>query len=84
MGWNKKVFDYEIEHITVKQFEKRLVKLFEDITGLTLNADGTVYIEEYNHGGMSSWHIDIMTWREKLILFLILNFKKVKAGIYDE
>jgi hypothetical protein len=80
----KKELDYDIKNITAKQFRERLITLFEEKIGRTLNSDDMVYIEEYANGGMSSGHIDIVTWRERLIPFLIDNFVKAKAGTEDE
>lgn len=80
----KKEFEYNIENITIVQFEERLLKLFEDKTSKSIEIDDTVYFEEYAHGGMSSGHVNISTWRERLIPLLIDNFAKVKAGIKDD
>lgn len=52
---------------------RQLNRCFEIVVGVSVNdaRSGTsVYVEKFAHGGMSSGHVDLQTWREKLLPML--------------
>lgn len=55
---------------------------FREVTGtdLTTEREPTVYLERYAHGGMSSGHIALDVWRERLIPMLAQRARAALGG----
>ncbi|OIJ64983.1 hypothetical protein [Streptomyces mangrovisoli] len=55
---------------------------FEDVVGVDLDTDtrSQVYREQYAHGGMSSGHVCLQTWRDRLMPLLVERARRPSAG----
>ena len=53
--------------------ENLLVTLIEDLAGVDIRRETqeSVYREQFAHGGMSSGHIHVPTWRDRLVPLLV-------------
>lgn len=73
-----KSFEMEDVEISVQEFQRKLISIFEERTGMSIMSDESIFVEKYAHGGISSGYICTITWREKLIPYLVNNLKKYK------
>ena len=58
-----------------QQFVQKVEAAFAELTGGTLNRNDSIFVEHYNHGGMSSGYVDTRWWRETGIPLLRQQFQ---------
>lgn len=62
---------------TAVDFEDHLHRLFLELTNVKLENNGSVFIERYNIGGMSSGYVSTEFWLKTGFPLLVARFKEL-------
>jgi hypothetical protein len=63
---------------TEQDFNVLLEQTFEKLTGTSIRAPHSVFVERYSHGGMSSGHISPQFWAEEGFPMLRERFRQTR------
>jgi hypothetical protein len=61
-------------------FKLLLERTYEQLTGQALTEPGSIFVERYSHGGMSSGRVDPHFWLETGFPLLLTRYRETKRS----
>jgi hypothetical protein len=63
---------------TEAQFRRLLEETYTRLTGVPLTNQEPIFIERYDHGGMSGGYVSAPFWTEKALPMLLARYRALK------
>jgi hypothetical protein len=79
----KELFEGHAQPDTEEALMALLTQTFEPLIGVALTEQGPVFVERYNHGGMTSGSVSPPFWAEKVFPLLLARYREARQATND-